>query len=154
MTKIQKFERLQKRAIKWVLNETYYRYSERQYFEKLKGLDILPLDLKFELNDMVLFHKIFNGMSVIKFPSYIVRQTDDSTQRHFQRQTRTFNNSDRLKLKSTITPKVDAFKNSFFYRSMNFWNLLPTEIRAIESSSLFKDKVQDHLWHIAETKLQ
>ncbi len=154
ITQIQKFERIQKRAVKWVLNETYTRYSDREYFEKLKGLDILPIDLKFELNDMVLFHKIFYDMSVLKFPSYIVRQTDDSVQTHFQRQTRTFNNSDRLKLKSTITPKVDAFKNSFFYRSLACWNLLPLEARSIESSSLFKNKVKDHLWSIAESKFQ
>ncbi len=33
-TQIQKFERLQKRAITWILNETYCRYSEREYFAK------------------------------------------------------------------------------------------------------------------------
>ncbi len=153
-TQIQKFERLQKRAVKWVLNETYYRYSDREYFEKLKGLDILPMDLKFELNDMVLFHKIFYDMSVLKFPSYIVRQTDDSARAHFQRQTRTFNDGDRLKLKSTITPKVEAFKNSYFYRSLNFWNSLPLDIRSIESPSLFKIRVKGHLWNIAEREIQ
>ena len=103
---------------------------------------------------MVLFHKIFHDMSVVKFPDYIVRQTDDSEQTHFQRQARTFNNSDRLKLKSTINPKVDAFKNSFFYRSLTSWNLLPLDLRTIESSSLFKNKVKDHLWNIAESKFQ
>ena len=88
--------------------------------QKRKGIDILPLDLKFELNDMLLFHKIFYDRSVLNFPSYIVRQTDDSARTHFQRETRTFNNSDTLKLKSTISPKIDTLKNSFFYRSMNF----------------------------------
>ncbi len=153
-TQIQKFERLQKRAVKWVLNETYCRYSEREYFEKLKILDILPLDLKFELNDMVLFHKIYYDMSVLKFPSYIVKQTDDLASTYFQRQTRTFNNNDRLKLKSTIAPKVEAFKNSYYHRSLNFWNSLPLEIRMIESSSLFKIRVKHHLWSIADSKLR
>ncbi len=114
---------------------------------------MLPLDLKFELNDMVLFHSIFYDISVLNFPSYIIRQRDDSVRTYFQRPTRTFNDSDRLKLKSAITPKVDAFKNSFFYRSLNCWNLLPMEIRSIESTSLFKAKVKDHLWIIAESKL-
>ncbi len=153
-TQIQKFERLQKRAVKWVLNERYCRYSDKQYFLKLKGLDILPLDLKFELNDMTLFHKIFHDMSVLKFPSYIVKQTEDSAQAYFQRQTRTFNDSDRLKLKSTIAPKVEAFKNSYFYRSLNAWNSLPLEIRSIESSGIFKMKVESHLWAIAESKIK
>ena len=93
-------------------------------------------------------------MSVLKFPPYIVRQIDDSARTHFQRQTRTFNDNDKLKLKSTIAPKVEAFKNSFFYRSLNFWNSLPQGIRSIESSSLFKIKIKDHLWSIAESKLR
>ncbi len=152
-SEIQKFERLQKRAVKWVLNEAYCRYSEREYLDKLKRLDILPVDLKFELNDMVLFHKIYYDMSVLKFPSYIVKQNDELAWVHFQRQTRTFNDNDRLKLKSTLTPKVEAFKKSYFYRSLNFWNTLPLAIRSIESSSLFKVKVKDHLWSIAESKL-
>ncbi len=93
-------------------------------------------------------------MSVLKFPSYIVKQMDDSAQAYFQRQTRTFNDSDKLKLKSIFAPKVDAFKNSFFYRSVNFWNSLPLEIRSLESSSLFKIKVKDYLWSIAESELR
>ncbi len=92
-------------------------------------------------------------MSVLKFPSDIVRQTDDSARTHFQRQTRTFNDSDRLKLKSTIAPKVEAFKNSYFDRSLNFWNSLPLEIRSIESSSLFKIRVKDLLWSTVEGKI-
>ena len=103
---------------------------------------------------MVLFHKIFYDMSVLKFPSYIVKQMDNSARTHFQRQTRTFNDGDRLKLKSTIAPKVEAFKNSYFYRSLNSWNSLPLEIRAIESSSLFKIKIKEHMWNIAESKLR
>ena len=79
----------------------------------------------------------------MKFPSYVVRQIDNSARTHFQRQTRTFNDNDKLKLKSTIAPKVEAFKNSFFYRSLNFSNSLPQEIRAIESSSLFKINVKN-----------
>ena len=125
-------------------------HSDKVYFKKLKELDLLPLDLKFELNDMVLFHDIFYDKSVLRFPHYIMRQTDDSAHKYFQRPTRTFNDSDKLKLKSIIAPKVDAFKNSFFYRSSNFWNLLPAAIRCIESTILFKAKVKDHLWSIAK----
>ena len=73
---------------------------------------------------MALFHKIYYDMSVLKFPSYIVKQNDELAWVHFQRQTRTFNDNDRLKLKSTLTPKVEAFKKSYFYRSLNFWNTL------------------------------
>ncbi len=103
---------------------------------------------------MVLFKKIYYDVSVIKFPTFIVKQINDSARTHFQRQTRAFNDNDILKLKSTLAPKVDAFKKSYFYRSLNFWNTLPKEIRSIESSSLFKINVIDNLWSIAEGKVQ
>ncbi len=95
-------------------------------------------------------------MSVVKLPSYIVKQNVDLNlaRTHFQRLTRTFKFNDNgiLKLKSIIAPKFDAFKNSYFYRSLNLWNSLPLEIRSFESSSIFKTKVKDHLWSLAEIK--
>ncbi len=62
---------------------------------------------------MVLFQKIYYDVSVINFPTFIVKQINDSARTHFQRQTRTFNDNDILKLKSTLAPKFDAFKSLF-----------------------------------------
>ena len=149
-THILKFENTQKRAVKWILNENYHHYSKSEYSTKLKELDILPVDLKFELNDMVLFHKIFYGNSVVSFPSFIARQTDQTQAHHFQRQTRTFNDNDRLKLKAKIAPRVEAFKCSYFYRSLETWNSIPFDIRSIEDPAAFKSSMKAHLWTIAE----
>ena len=150
ITQINKFERIQKRAIKWIFNEDYARYSCLDYFNKLKSLKILPLDLKFELNDMVIFHKIFYDYSIVKIPYFLVTQSDRSNATYFQRQTRTYNDNDRLKIKCTIRPRKDVFKNCFFYRSHLFWNSLPLEIRALENPEIFKGKLEDHLWQLAE----
>ena len=47
-TQVDKFEKIQKRAVKWIFNESYCRYSERGYFDKLKFLNILPMDDSFK----------------------------------------------------------------------------------------------------------
>ena len=151
-TQTNKFERIQKRAIKWIFSENYCRYSNRGYFDKLKRLNILPIDFKFQLNDMVMFHKIFYNFSVVKLPSFLLRQ-DGSNDTYFQRQTRNFNDSDGLKIKCTIPPRVNAFKDSFFYRSHILWNSLPWEIRNVQITDNFKAKLEQHLWLIAESNL-
>ena len=97
-----------------------------------------------------MFHKIYYDMSVVKLPDFLVGVTD---QTYFQRQTRAFNDNDRLKLKCTINPRVNAFKNSYFYRAHVFWNSVPLEIREIESPDSFKARLEQYLWLIAESNL-
>ena len=154
-TQLGKFEKIQKRAIKWVNNESYCRYSAQEYFSKLKALNILPMGYKFQFNDLIMFHKIFYNLSVVHLPDFLVtydRTNNDET--YFQRQTRNFNISDRLKIKCTISPRVNAFKNSFFYRSHLEWNLLPLDLRKVENPELFKPRLEKHLWQVAESELQ
>ena len=148
-TQVDKFEALQKRCLKWILNEDYAHYSKAQYFYKLQGIDILPLKQKFTLNDLILFHKIVYNISFISLPDYIIL-VDDSTN---IRQTRQFNNNDRLKYKCTVTPRIDAFLNSYFVRTTKSWNALPLEIRSINSVTLFKTRLKQHLWLISEQDL-
>ena len=51
---LRKFEALQKRAIKWINSEEAYRYSDEIYAIRCREANILPLQLHFELNDLVL----------------------------------------------------------------------------------------------------
>ena len=120
-SQLLKFELLQKRGIKWIHDEDYCSYTKQMYHQKLKNLDIMPLELKFLLNDLVLFHNIVYNVSVIKMPEYLISAADIENNevrgenRFFQRQTRNYNETDKLKFKSKITPKVNAFSQSFFY---------------------------------------
>ena len=150
ITQMDKFEALQKRCIKWISNEDFCYYSKSEYFKKQENLDILPMYLKFRMNDITLFHKIVYNVSVLTFPRYILSasSTDPSVSRYFSRQTRQFNNSDRLKYKSSLAPRVDAFKDSFFVRTMAYWNALPLTLREIECIDTFKQKLKEHLWVI------
>ena len=98
-----------------------------------------------------MFHKIFYEISVVQLPTFLLRHSDNG--RYFQRETRMFNDNDRLKVKCTINPRVDAFKLSFFHRSYILWNSVPQNIREIVDPKSFKCKLEQHLWLIAENNL-
>ena len=155
ITQMNKFESIQKRGVKWILDENFKRYSKREYMEKLKALDILPMNFKFDLNDLVFFHKILNNFTFNSIPDYLIRndQSDSVNDIYFSRQTRNFNDSDTLKFKCKIIPRVDAFSNSFFHRTYHKWNNLPKELREIELPKSFKVRLKQHLWAIAEESL-
>ena len=75
-TEISKFECIQKNAIKWILNEEFISYSNCEtYIKKCRDINILPINKKFGLNDILLFHKIVNGFVTIKLPDYVSKFT-------------------------------------------------------------------------------
>jgi hypothetical protein len=41
---------------------------------------------------------------------------------------------------------ADFSKDLFFYRVQKLWNALPLEIRELNSLSLFKCRLESHLW--------
>ena len=65
---IYKFDAVQKRAVKWIFGQCFEHYSDDLYFNKQKELNILPIKLKFFLNDLLLFYKIINSLVAIKLP--------------------------------------------------------------------------------------
>ena len=66
-----KFEALQKKVVKWINNETFINYSRETYICKCKDLDVLPLELRFKLNDLLFFHKIINNLISVSLANYI-----------------------------------------------------------------------------------
>ena len=124
-----KFEALQKRGIKWILKEDFALYSDTLYYEKLKSLGILPIGLKFDYNDLSMFHKIFyNPTAFLDFPQYLSR-FDNTDTNDLRRHTRSITFSDNLQITCNVTPRVDAFENTFFYRTHKKWNSLPLKVR-------------------------
>ena len=147
-TTIDKLESLQKRCIKWILDEQFLHYSPELYFQKCKFLDILPMQFRFILNDLILFHKIFYDLSTIKFPFYLKPFTSSSLRScHL----------DTLCLVSEIIPKINVtsvssfqpFASSFFYRTHSAWNSLPFEVRNTSCPQSFKSEVTKILWNQA-----
>ena len=147
-TQMYKFEALQKKCIKWILNMDFQHLSSLDLFMYLDHLDILPMYLKFRMNDLVIFHKVVYDNYVVKFPAYIMSANTNGPRAatYFVRQTRQFNDNDTLKFKSSVAPRIDIFKNSFFIRTLDVWNRLPLNIRDIECVDTFKLKLKEHLW--------
>ena len=146
-TLTKKLESLQKRAIKWILSEEGHSYSPELYVQKCKFLDILPLSAKFDLNDLLFFHKVVNDLVPISLPSYLSFYQGGSRLRSCH--------LDKLSIVSSLIPfssqfsdrSNNPFSKSFFYRTHLLWNSLSLELREILSPSLFKLEVTKHLWN-------
>ena len=146
-TLLNKMERIQKQAIKWILNESNISYSQYDvYILKCKFVNILPLSVRFELNDILFLHKVINNLKPVDLPFYLS---------FFGGQTRLRScHLDSLSLVSSILPKGDQsstrshnpFLNSFFYRTHLMWNKLPLSIREISCPIKFKVCLKKHLW--------
>ena len=141
-TMLEKFENFQKKCIKWILSEEElsYRYGDT-YIRKCKQVRILPLRLRFKLNDLILFHKIINGLVPISLPGYLEWFDGSSRLRN--------SHLDHMSLVSSIVPSKNGSKSiekSFFYRTHSVWNSVPLEIRELGSVSLFKSKLESFLW--------
>ena len=140
-----KLESLQKRAIKWILAEENLSYSTEQYIHKCKLVDILPLACKFDLNDLLFFHKVINNLVPISLPQYLSFYQGGSRLRQCH--------LDSQSLVSSIVPRSSqsssgSLSKSFFYRTHLLWNSLPLEIREISCPSSFKSNLTKHFWSI------
>ena len=161
VTMCEKLERIQRRAVKWILSEPDHHYNDIEYLARLRDLDLLPLRYRFMFSDLVLFHKIYNNDSCIKLPSYLQPFTDADRNRlrsnirpptYFQDSTTInldgmrSNRYDELSLKCTVNPRASALKNNFFFRTCQLWNTIPVNIRSSHDSKNFKTKLCCHLW--------
>ena len=145
---IDKLENLQKRCIKWILSEECLRYNNyNTYIRKCQQVRLLPLSKRFDFNDLVLFFKVLRKLIPLDLPSYLQFYNGNSRLRscHF----------DNLSIISSLSPKCNglsdtnknfALNKSFFYRAHLQWNLLPLEIRSLESLSMFRSEVMKFLW--------
>ena len=149
---IDMFEKLQKRAIKWILREQHESYSNLVFLNKQQELDILPMKFKFLYSDLVLFYRIVNDDVKIELPCHISRIEPQDVKNTTRSSKSISDGSDNLKFKSKIIPKVNCFQNSYFVRTMSSWNDLPFDIRNVDSLEKFKTLLKEHLWFILISK--
>ena len=147
---VDKFENIQKKCIKWILKEEEFSYqSSDLYIKKCKQVDLLPMFHRFNLNDLLLFHKIFRRLIPVNMPSYLSLFSGNSRLRSCH--------LDHLSFVSSVLPNgstTKMLKKSFFYRTHNLWNSLPLNIREILNPSEFKIKVTQHFWFIAADHIE
>ena len=145
VSNLEQFVAIQKRAVKWINGEPYTSYSEEVFAAEQKKLNILPMKLKFIYNDLMLFYKVVNNMIPVSLPDYMVICRPEGTH-YTRRNAQIIDRSDFSTYKSTIVPCSNAFRNSFFHRSMVKWNSLPVGVRQSERISIFKSDLIKHLW--------
>ena len=98
---------------------------------------------RFNLNDLVLFHKIFHRRVPVKMPPYLSLFTGNQLRS---------SHLDNLCFVSSVLPRGSStatLNKSFFYRTHNLWNRLPLEIRQIKSQIEFKRELIIHFWDLA-----
>ncbi len=94
---------------------------------------------KFDLNDLIIFHKSFHDLIPVSIPDYL---------KLFDGQTRLRSSHfDNLSFICHLEgERSSCLERSFFYRTHLLWNKLPYEIREIESPSLFKSSLTTYFW--------
>ena len=142
------FDLLQKRAIKWISKESHLSYSDHIFLKKQRNLDILPMKYKFLFSDLILFYNIINNNVQIKLPNYVncikPQEIHNVTRSNFK----ISQGTDHLQYRCQHLPKINAFKNTFFVRTIKNWNELPLSVREIDSFDKFSLALKDHLWRI------
>ena len=144
---VEPFEAFQKRCVKWIHKESFTHYNEREYIDKLKSIEILPMKYYFLRNDLLLFFKIIHEIVPIAMPPEITK---------FNLRTRSnSNNLYKYQLHENVMNTKRFISNSFFVRSMTQWNHLPDNIRVIANFTSFESAVDEHLWHeVTRTKVK
>ena len=164
---VARLEKIQRRGVKWILGELGFHYNDVEYLSRLKELDLLPLEYKFRLTDLILFHDIVYNTSTIHLPDYIVQADNNDIAAHNNRLRQNINppfysaghvlefnleakraesKLDSLSFKITIDIRINVFKESFFVRAAKQWNKLPFIIRRIACSNGFKASLMSHFW--------
>ena len=144
---IDKFEKVQKRAIKWILRQEYYSYST--YYSKCKETDLLPLSKHFELNDLLFFHKIINQQIDIRLPPYIHKYNGQSRLRnsHLDSHSYTY-------IPDSVGVMHSPLYKNFFYKIIHHWNNLSLDIRSTECFTTFKRLVKTAMWDTVDSIIE
>ena len=90
-----------------------------------------------------------NNIIPLKLPNYINVCMPEGS-RYTRRNAQIHDVTDTSTYESSIVPCNDAFRYSFFQRTMLRWNDLPVNIRQVECLTKFKTSLQNHLWTAAD----
>ena len=118
---INNLEQVQRRATRFIIGRDYSEYK------RLSKLNLLPLEYRREINDLVFFFKCLKNVCKLNILDYV----------SFRSCTKPLRNVDHLTLDVPFS-RTDVFKNSFFARICHLWNDLPLGIRESNTLSIFR----------------
>ena len=107
-------------------------------------IEIIPMFKFFDINDLVLFHKIIYERVPVSLPNFIQRYSGTGRLRQANLDSLSFVNhlnSDHINM-SCRAP----FYKSFYHKVLHTWNRLPYHIRSIPDTPNFKHKVKTYFW--------
>jgi len=127
---IIKLERIQQRTTKLILKTT------DEYQQRKEKLNLLSLEQRTCLFDVLFLYKAFNGHIDIDLSNHVqfLKESDHYMLRREADCT--------LKTKYSRT---NIFKYSYFNRIVHMWNSLPHSVRRAHSVEIFKKSVRDIL---------
>ena len=123
---ITKLERVQRRTTKFILK------TDDDYDVRISKLNLLSLEHRRFLFDVLFLYKVLNGYIDIDMSAYVQFYSD--TARYSLRE------KDSLTLMKNYA-RTNTFKFSFFNRIVDMWNSLPFYVRSASSISSFKHGV-------------
>ena len=103
------------------------------YRDRLVKLSLLPLEYRREMKDLVLIYNTRAGHIDLAHQYFFCQNVGLKKSR----------NSSELNYKIPHA-KQNYLKHSFYYRSINFWNKLPTDIKSVATSRTFKRRLLDY----------
>ena len=140
-TEILMFEKLQKKAIKRIYGEQNHHYDQETYVDRCMQIQIIPMLKFFDINDLILFHKIIYERLLLSLPNFIHCCSGSGRLRQANLDSLSFVghvNSDHNNM-SCRSP----FYKTFYHKVLDVWNSLPYHIRSIPDTSNFKNKIKD-----------
>ena len=128
-------ENVQRRATKFILDYP----QDITYAERLAKIKILPLEFRRKISDLCLLFKSRTGAITTDVNNHIYTFEPGHQTRNYDK-----NNYNLI-----IKHKQDYFRNSFFIRSVELWNTVPSHVKSSSSLGIFKS----HLHKLYSTKL-
>ena len=145
---LEKLETIQKRALKWVIDDAYVSFTNIcNYYKKCKEYDLLPMSYRFDFKDLMFFHAVFYSYSVVKFPTYLKPFAGSRLRNsHYDRLSIISNVIPRIPQNLNTTNSCMGISKSFFYRAHLAWNRLPLDLRDIAAPGKFKKGLLKYIW--------
>ena len=125
---ISELEKVQRRAARWVLND-YGRFSSVSLM--LDQLKWPTLQIRRKLSRLQILHKIHYQQLSLQIPHYYLPKTRPTRQYHHLHYI-------------LPTSSTTAYQNSYFSRTINEWNILPTDTIEIADTDLFTARLQSY----------
>ena len=122
-------EKVQRRVAWWVMND-YGRFSS--VTSMLDQLSWPTLQTRRKLSRLQTLHKVFCHKLSLTIPPYYLLMT---------RSTRQYHSLHYILPNSSTT----SYLNSYFSKTINDWNLLPTDLIEVEDTDTFKTRLQSFL---------